>query len=328
MRLSIFSVLDHYPGRGRTVPELYRQVIAQCDLAEALGFDTFLIAEHHFHEYGAVPDPVVLLPVLAERTKRIRLGPAISVLPFRNPIEVAESYAMVDVLSDGRLVLGVGSGYLKHEFEGFGIDPAEKRDRFDEALAITTRLLQGERVTHAGRFHRLENIALNVTPIQQPHPPIYVAILRKEAAYHLGRKGQRIMSIPYASADAFEDVRWMIEEFRRGQTEAGVAPSPDDAIFAFHCHVAATDEAARQNAAEAFNLYVETRLYAKRQTYDDILNSGLGLFGSVATVTEKLVQLHEWGIDHVALLMDFGLMPADLVHRAMTLVAREVFPEV
>ena len=328
MRLSIFSVVDHYPQRQRSIAALYDQVIAQCVGAEALGFDSFLVAEHHFHEYGAVPDPVVLLPALALRTTRIRLGPAVAVLPFRNPIEVAESYAMVDLLSHGRLVLGVGSGYLKHEFDGFGIDPAEKRERFDEALAILTRLLSSERVSYDGRFHTLNQVALNVAPVQKPHPPIYVAILRKEAAYHVGRNGHRIMAIPYASADRFADVRWMVEEFRRGRADAGLATSPDDVIFAFHCHVAESDDAARDAASEAFDLYVATRLYARRQTYDDILESGLGLFGSVKTVAAKLAQLQQWDIRHVALLMDFGFMPPDRVHRSMDLVARKVAPRV
>jgi alkanesulfonate monooxygenase SsuD/methylene tetrahydromethanopterin reductase-like flavin-dependent oxidoreductase (luciferase family) len=317
MRLSIFSVVDHYPERERSVAELYDQLIAQC-----------AIAEHHFHQYGAVPDPAVLLPVLAMRTRRIRLGPAVAVLPFRHPVEVAESYAMIDVLSHGRLVLGVGFGYLQHEFAGFGINPAEKRARFDEALAIVTRLLQGERVTHAGRFHTLDDVALNIAPAQKPHPPIYLAILRKEAAYHVGRSGHRIMSIPYASTERFEDVEPMVDAFRRGRADAGLATLADDAIFAFHCHVADSDQAARAGAAEAFDRYVATRLYARRQTYDDILESGLGLFGSVDGVAAKLDRLRQWGIGHVALLMDFGLMPADAVSRSMTLMAREVAPRV
>jgi Luciferase-like monooxygenase len=85
------SVLDHHPGRGRTLAQLYDQVIGECEHADRLGYDSFLIAEHHFHEYGGVPNPAVLLPLMAARTERIRLGPAICVLPFRNPIEVAES---------------------------------------------------------------------------------------------------------------------------------------------------------------------------------------------------------------------------------------------
>ncbi len=324
MRLSIFSVVDHYPTRERSLARLYEQVTRQCELADRLGFACFFIAEHHFHEYGAVPDPAVLLPVLAMRTRRIRLGPAVAVLPFRDPVTIAESYAMVDLLAGGRLVLGVGSGYLQHEFEGFGIDPAEKRERFDESLMLVLRLLAGERVTHTGRFHKLNGVALNVLPLQPP--PVYVAILRREAAYHVGRKGQRIMSIPYATLDRLAEVEGVVQEFRRGRAEAGLEQGDDDAIFAFHTHVARTDAKARAEAAEAFDLYVATRLYAKSQIYDDILSSGLALFGSVETVAEKLLQLHAFGIRHVALLPDFGLMPQDLVQGSLSLVASEVLP--
>ena len=314
------------PTRERSQAALYQEVIEACLGAEDLGYEAFLIAEHHFHEYGAVPDPVVLLATLAAHTRRIRLGPAISALTFRDPIAVAESYALVDLLSGGRLLFGVGSGYLPHEFEGFGIDPAEKRARFDEALMLVERLMRGERVTHAGRFHRLNGVTLNLRPLQQPAPPPYVAILRQEAAYHVGRQGRRIMSIPYATLERFAEVEGLIREFRRGRAEAGLAPESDDAVFVFHCHVAASDEEARANAAAAFDLYVATRLYARRQTYDDILASGLALFGSVDTVAAGLARLQGWGIGHVALLMDFGLMPAALVQRSMRLAAREVIP--
>src|SRR5690242_19874009 len=152
MRLSFFTVQDHYPGRDRSIPELYATVIALAERADALGYDTFFSAEHHFHEYGVVPNPAVLLAAIAQRTKEVRLGSAIATLPFHNPVNIAEAYAMVDVLSGGRLVLGVGSGYLKHEFAGYGVDGAEKRERFDEGLAILRRLLSGERVTFQGKF--------------------------------------------------------------------------------------------------------------------------------------------------------------------------------
>src|SRR6478609_6894532 len=182
MRMSIFSVQDHYPTQARTVPELYKQILAQAELADQLGYDTFWVAEHHFHEYGAVPNPAIMLASIAQRTKRLRLGTAISILTFHNPLTVAESYAMVDVLSGGRLVYGVGSGYLPHEFAGYRIDPSEKRDRFDENLAIVRRLLAGERVTADGKFGKVDAVALNVVPVQR-EVPIYVAVLRREAAF-------------------------------------------------------------------------------------------------------------------------------------------------
>jgi alkanesulfonate monooxygenase SsuD/methylene tetrahydromethanopterin reductase-like flavin-dependent oxidoreductase (luciferase family) len=325
MKLSVFSVQDHYPTQPRTVQQLYGEVIAQAELADALGYDTFWVAEHHFHEYGVVPNPAVMLSSLAQRTKRLRLGTAISILTFHNPLTVAESYAMVDVLSGGRLVYGVGSGYLSHEFAGYRIDPAEKRDRFDENLALVRRLLSGERVTAQGKFSNVDAVALNVVPIQR-QVPIYVAVLRREAAFHIGKQGNNLMCVPYASLENFDQIEDLIAEYRRGKAEAGLAPSDDDAVVTLHTHVAESDEAARQNAETAFNLYVDTRLYARKSTYDDAMRNGLHLFGSVETVTEKLAALHRFGVRHVSTLQNFGLMPQHLVRASMELLVREVRP--
>ena len=327
MRLSIFSVQDHYPSSARTLPQLYEQVIAQAELADRLGYDTFFVAEHHFHEYGAVPNPAVMLSTLAQRTRRLRLGSAISILTFHHPLTVAESYAMVDVLSGGRLVLGVGSGYLKHEFEGYHIDGAEKRERFDENLAILKRALAGERITFKGKFNTLDAVQINVLPVQRP-VPIYVAILAKIGAYHVGRQGNAILCVPYASVDTFEEIGPMIAEFRKGRAEAGMPPSDDDGAYCFHTHVAESDEACRREAAEAFDLYVATRLYAKKQVYDDIQRSGLGLFGSVDTVVDKMVRLHDMGVRHVLRCRISALMAPELVHSSMRLMAEEVMPRV
>lgn len=324
MRFSIFSVQDHHPGLPRTVPELYAQVIRQAQLAEALGYDTYFSAEHHFHEYGAVPNPAVMLTAIAQTTKRIRLGSAVAILPFHHPLTVAENYAMVDVLSGGRLVLGVGSGYLRHEFAGYALDPAEKRERFDEALAIVKRALAGEPVSFSSARVTLDKVRINVLPLQKPMPPIYVAVLRREAVYHVGRQGHSIMCVPYASVDRLADVGEMAREFQNGAADGGVPPG--DSLWAFHTHVADSDDECRREAAEAFDLYVRTRLYAKQQTYDDILRSGLGLFGSVERVADKLGELHAMGVRHVLALSDFGAMPEALVHRSMRLFAHEVMP--
>lgn len=326
MRYSIFTVQDHYPGRARSLGRFYDEMMDQAVLAEELGYDGYFVAEHHFHEYGVFPNPAVALASAAQRTKRIRLGSAVAILPFRNPLAVAEDYAMLDQLSHGRVTLGVGSGYLAHEFAGFGIPPAEKRERFDEALEVLKKALSGERFSFAGKFHRIDGVALNVTPVQKPTPPIYVAVLRKEAAYFVGRQGHRLMSIPYASLDRFEEIATLIAEYKRGRTEAGLETAGEDMLVAFHTYVAESDDGARRDAAEAFDLYVETRLYAKRQTYDDIIRSGLALFGSVETVAEKLAALHKMGVRHVLLLQNFGLLGHDKVCRSMARFAREVMP--
>jgi alkanesulfonate monooxygenase SsuD/methylene tetrahydromethanopterin reductase-like flavin-dependent oxidoreductase (luciferase family) len=232
---------------------------------------------------------------------------------------------MVDVLSGGRLVLGVGSGYLKHEFEGYRIDGAEKRERFDEGLAILREALTGRRFSYQGKYTTVDNVQLNVVPLQQP-VPIYTAILKREGAYHVGKNRQNIICVPYASVDRLEEVAELVGDFRKGRAEAGLAPSADDSLWTFHTHVAESEAQCRREAEAAFNLYVETRLYAKRQTYDDILASGLGLFGSVEQVADKLVRLHDMGIRHVVTLQNFGLKTPDAVRRSMELMAREVLP--
>lgn len=328
MRFSIFSVQDHHPALHRTLGELYNQVIGEAQLAESLGYDTFFVAEHHFHECGSVPNPAVFLAALARETKRIRLGVAVANLTVHNPLTVAEDYAMVDMLSNGRLLMGVGSGYLRHEFEGHRVTPEEKRERFDENLQVFLAALRGERVTFQGKYNDLPGVEINVRPVQRPTPPIYVAIQRREAAYHVGRQGRNIFSLPYSCLSSFEDIAELVREYRAGYRESG-APGQGDVVMAFHCHVAETDAQAKRDSEEAFNLYLDTRLfYATRQTYDTVLSKGLGMFGSAQTVAAQLRALEDMGVSHVMLLQNFGALPSELVRASMTRVAQDVMPVV
>ena len=328
MRFSVFSVNDHHPGLPRTVPQLYEQVMKQCELGESLGYDTFFCAEHHFHEYGVVPDPAVMLSALAQRTRRIRLGTAIAILTFHDPRRIAETYSMLDMMSGGRFVFGVGSGYLSHEFVGYDAQPKEKRDRFNENLDIVRRLMAGETLSYQGQFSKSEKVALNVLPHGGRVPPIYVAVLAREAAYHVGRQANRIFTVPYASCKSFEDIGVMLAEYRRGRGEAGLPADDDDHVFTLHTYVARTDEEAREQCKAAYDLYVDTRLYAAKHVYEDIIANGICLFGSVETVAAKMCRLHEMGIRHVATMHNFGAMAQNLVERSMTLFAREVMPAV
>jgi alkanesulfonate monooxygenase SsuD/methylene tetrahydromethanopterin reductase-like flavin-dependent oxidoreductase (luciferase family) len=329
IRFSAFTVFDHYPTqRARGIGAYFDQVMDEIVLAEELGFHSYWVAEHHFHEYGIISNPALFLSAAAQRTSRIKLGPSVSILTFRNPLQVAEDYAILDQLSGGRLLMGVGSGYLKHEFEGFGIEPAEKRDRFDASLDILKRAWAGERIEDRHDWFRSDGGTLNVLPLQSPHPPIYIAVLRREAAYHVGKQGNRVMLIPYATTDEMSEIGDLIGEYRSGYNESGAALVDDDAPLGLHTYVAETDEQARADAAEAFDLYVATRLYAKSQTYDDILRSRLGLFGSVERVTDQIVELYGHGVRHILFLTNFGALEADKVHRSMRLLADEVLPRV
>ncbi|HEY8067751.1 MAG TPA: LLM class flavin-dependent oxidoreductase [Burkholderiales bacterium] len=328
MRYSIFSVNDHHPRLPRTVPQLYEQVMRQCELSETLGYDTFFCAEHHFHEYGVVPDPAVMLSALAQRTRRVRLGTAISILTFHDPRRIAESYSMLDMMSGGRLVFGAGSGYLAHEFAGYDVDPKEKRDRFNENLDLVRRLMAGETLSYRGRFSKSEKAMLNVLPHGGRVPPIYVAVLAREAAFHVGRQGNRVFTVPYASCRDFDDIGAMLAEYRRGRAEAGLPVDDDDHVFTLHTYVAKSDAEAKAQCKAAYDLYVDTRLYAKKHVYEDIIANGICLFGSVETVAGKMRRLHEMGVRHVATMHNFGALAPELVERSMGLFAREVMPAV
>jgi alkanesulfonate monooxygenase SsuD/methylene tetrahydromethanopterin reductase-like flavin-dependent oxidoreductase (luciferase family) len=273
-----------------------------------------------------VPDPAVMLSALAQRTRRIRLGTAISILTFHDPRRIAETYSMVDMMSGGRLVFGVGSGYLAHEFVGYDRDPKEKRDRFNENLEIVKRLMAGESFSYQGSFSKSDKVALNVLPHEGRVPPMYVAVLARDAAYHVGKQANRIFTVPYASCKDFADIGRMLQEYRKGRLEAGLQPDDDDHVFTLHTYVARSDDEAREQAKEAYDLYVDTRLYAKKHVYEDILANGICLFGSVETVADKVRRLHEMGIRHLATMHNFGALDPARVERSMTLFAREVMP--
>ena len=327
LKLSMFSVVDYYPDQGRTKGEFYEQVLDQVEYADDLGYDSFFVAEHHFTGYGVFPNPTIALAAAAARTSRIKLGAAVVVLPFRNPVQVAEDYAMLDQLSDGRMVMGVGSGYLAFEFDGFGVAGKTKRESFDEGLDIIRKLWSGEKITYDGEFTQIKDTGINVTPVTKGGPKVYVAALRMQSVYHVGKNGDNMMIVPYAMVDELEELAPAIAEYHKGYSDSGL-DDEGEIIAAFHTYISETDESAREEAQPAFDLYVETRDYAKSQVYADIIKSKVCVFGSVDTAVDRLVQMHDLGLTHVSLLMNFGGLDPELAKKSMHLMATQVAPRV
>lgn len=327
MRVGIFSVADHYPKElRRSATELYGELLDQAEAADALGFDSFWIAEHHFHEYGAIPRPPVWLAAAAERTRRIRLGSAVVVLPFDNPLRTAEDYAMVDMLSGGRLNLGVGSGYLTHEYAGFGLSLEEKRERFNEALEVVLRAWTGERFSYEGRFHHIENVQLNVRPVQSPRPPVWVATLRADAAPHIGAQGLPAMLIPYASAETLEEMKAGVALYKEAFVQAGGRPEDATVPFGLHCHCAEATAGARAEAREPMERYVRTRLYAVQRPFETLVEQNVVAFGDPDEIV-RVARLYEAaGFTHFLAIANFGGLPHTQVLRSMELMARHVLP--
>jgi alkanesulfonate monooxygenase SsuD/methylene tetrahydromethanopterin reductase-like flavin-dependent oxidoreductase (luciferase family) len=178
------------PARWR-VPwdRLYAQTLEQIVYAEQLGFDSVWISEHHFVDDGYCPSVLALAANIAARTSRVRIGTSVLLLPFHDPLRVAEDANTVDILSGGRLDLGIGLGYRVEEFEAFGFPRRQRPSRFEENLAILRRGLAGEPFSFHGRYHRIEkSIAINPPGLQQGGVPIWCAASSLPAAQRAARE--------------------------------------------------------------------------------------------------------------------------------------------
>lgn len=325
MKFSLFSVSDYYPDAQPDAGEFLNRQVELAQLAEELGYYAYFNAEHHFHEYGLVPDPAVLFGAVAASTRVLRFGPAVSLLTFRHPLITAEQWALVDQLSHGRLILGVGSGYLMHEFQGFGLSPAEKRRRFDETLEVMEKALTGQRFSHQGEYYQFRDVRLNITPYRGRRLPIAIAILAETGAYHVGKRGYDIMTIPYATVDKVDELKAIYANYRMGRAESG-RDGEGEIIAAVHTHTcdrpAVKDEVGRRHLEK----YVFSRLYARHASYEECLARGVVAMGNPDEVTAALQRIIDTGVDHLMLIFNFGAMPWDEVQRSMAVTMSEVIP--
>jgi alkanesulfonate monooxygenase SsuD/methylene tetrahydromethanopterin reductase-like flavin-dependent oxidoreductase (luciferase family) len=151
-------------------PRLYEETLAFVEAAEHLGFDDVWLSEHHFVDDGYCPSLLTVSGALAARTRRMRIGTKVLLLPFHDPVRLAEDVAVADVLSDGRFDLGVGAGYRFEEFEGFALSRSERGARMDEGLVVLRQALTGEPFEHRGTFFRYGRVQIVPPPVQQPVP--------------------------------------------------------------------------------------------------------------------------------------------------------------
>jgi alkanesulfonate monooxygenase SsuD/methylene tetrahydromethanopterin reductase-like flavin-dependent oxidoreductase (luciferase family) len=167
----LYAFRNPAPWR-KPFPAVHDQVLEQIAYAEALGFDAIWLTEHHFSPDGYSPSVLPLAAAVAARTRRVHIGTCVLLLPFYHPLRLAEDVAVADILSDGRLVLGIGSGYRAAEFAGYGVDRAARGTLMDEGMEILLRALRGENVTYRGRHWQIEGATLAPRPVQEPHPPV------------------------------------------------------------------------------------------------------------------------------------------------------------
>jgi alkanesulfonate monooxygenase SsuD/methylene tetrahydromethanopterin reductase-like flavin-dependent oxidoreductase (luciferase family) len=298
---------EPYPHR-----DVHARVTREIVRADELGFDYAWVAEHHFsNEYGIMPDVFVYAGYLAALTKRIKIGTAVVTLPLANPLRVAENAAFVDILSNGRFALGLGSGYRKYEFDGFGADFDGRRDVQEEALPLLMDIFLNKRVDHRGKHFNFKvdgQYELFPHSLQQPHPPIFLAGATERSIAVAGRMGFGLMLSTWTP---FEELARQTAAYRRHLEETPqrlrANPARGNIDIARWTYIAETDAKARSESEAGIMRHLKhfasghTSGYlgtvsqggATRERNYDTLSRDIILHGSPATVIEKIERLRD-----------------------------------
>jgi len=350
VRFGTYFFLQAPPGR--TDAEIIREEVNQMVLSEDLGFDSVWLTEHHYADYGLSSAPTALLATVAARTQRVRLGTAVYVIPFHHPLRLAEETATLDILSGGRLIVGLGRGNRPMEFYGHGVPQQESRERMEEGVQVLLQAWTQDRVDHAGVHWQIHDVSVYPKPLQRPHPPLAFAVTSPETIAWTARHGYGMLSsglgTPLAQTVRNRDA--YVQGLREsGSTQPEIQDLLGRWVVTKHVYVAATDAEAQAEAhapemwyRDAFirslsaeNLHgLHASVYEganamlsrlRTQTWDDLLQSAL-VIGSPETVAGKVADLERVGVGEMVCWMNFGGLAPEKVRRSMRLFADEVMP--
>ncbi len=348
IRFGYFTLSDNSPGysdRRKNANALLEEIVEQAIAADKLGYASAWLPEHHFGVFGVLPTPAQALTYVAAKTERIRLAPATVLLPCTQPLRTAEEYALLDLLSHGRAIFSAGRGYDEREYKAFGIPFDESRTRFDEELLLIRKAWTEENFTWQGEHHSIpEPITVLPRPIQQPHPPIYVACFSEPTMRMAAENGFNIIFAPFAAAMVYGSLAQAVSRFKELSAEAG-HPNARAMCSYFTC-IADTPEEKRE-AQERLLYYLTNFLPAvpqDRETapphiryFADIADrirnmkaEDLGersiVTGTVDEVIHQFEQVEAAGIEEVICYFNFGSLDHGETLHQMERVASEVMP--
>jgi alkanesulfonate monooxygenase SsuD/methylene tetrahydromethanopterin reductase-like flavin-dependent oxidoreductase (luciferase family) len=331
MRFGLFgSATARHGGPDVDSGQGYRQFVEYNIEAEALGYHSTFLVEHHFTGFGQVSASLSLLTWVAAKTKTLRLGTAVLVLPWHNPVLLAEQAATIDLLSGGRLDFGVGKGYRHNEFAGFCVPIEEADARFNEALEVVMKSWTSkQRFSHHGKYWHFEDIIVEPPTAQKPHPPMWMAAGNSDSIRQVAERGYNLLLDQFAS---FETVAERIGVFKTAVQARGRAYDPMDVGVARAFYVA--KDQADKNAALERRLEAQRRLAAVSNAPDGTKSKSSimafsdtreaseesALYGTPEEIARKLERLQQLGVGYV--LLNGGGPAQDSLRR----FAREVIP--
>lgn len=329
MDIGIFQLLPR--GRAATDREVVEQALWEVDFAERHGFESVWLAEHHFSGFGSIGTPSVYAAGIAQRTRRIRIGYGVAVVPLHHPLRLAEEISWVDHLSEGRVVVGVGPGFSAFEFGGFGVPVNERHERFLKGFDVVRRALAEPEILFEGN-----RLRIRPRPYTQPHPPFYWASTSDESMQKAGAEGMPLLF-------GGEPVAQLAKHLKRYRGIRAAAGASDEAInreigemyVLRRICVRDTDAEALREVQEPLRWYREMaeRVHERGEAIETLptldADSGSEIsegdcFGSIATVRRHLEELCALGLRKVIGWFHFGNMPHASVRRSMEIVAGEL----
>jgi alkanesulfonate monooxygenase SsuD/methylene tetrahydromethanopterin reductase-like flavin-dependent oxidoreductase (luciferase family) len=306
--------LDFVLRSGGTPEAAFKESMELVDLAESSGLDTVWLGEMHFNPNRSVLSaPIVVASAIAARTKRLRVGMAVQVLPLIHPLRIAEEAATVDQISEGRFEFGVGRSGNVRAYDTMGIDYEESRERFQEALDIIMKAWSGETFSYQGKYNHITNATLSPLPYQKPHPKVRIASTTEDIFSRVGRLGFPIF-LSMRGMDV-EDLETNLKDYHQAWQQAKHPGESGDISVRLPMYVAPTDDEAVEEPKESIEAYfmrmrrifeegwgrAGTEYWERRQrrierleklTYEEILDTKV-IFGSPKRVIDRLTQYKE-----------------------------------
>jgi alkanesulfonate monooxygenase SsuD/methylene tetrahydromethanopterin reductase-like flavin-dependent oxidoreductase (luciferase family) len=327
-----FGVLQFFswPERRVDLATVYARALERIEIMDRTGYDAVWLAEHHFSSFSVCPSVHMVGVLAAARTRRLRIGTAVSLAPFYHPLRLAEEIGLLDLLSGGRVNWGAGRGFARVEFTAFGVPPEESASRFRETVEIVLRAWTDERLHFAGQHFRFEGVEVLPKPIQQPHPPVWVAASSEGAINWAAGRGFSILMDPHSSGSEIGRKRRFYAEklAAAGYSETG-RDIPVARLIALADNANKAAAVARSGAEWILNSYLGEQHRPVMQNsftpvgvdpiqryLDEVI-----LHGTPDKVGDEILQLRdEIGLDY--------LLCAPLSHQSFTLLTEKVLPRI
>ena len=346
MEFGYFTLSDnHYENNTRSPNQFVSDITDEALFADTLGMHSAWIGEHHFNSLGVLSCPDLVLAYIAARTKHIRLAPAVTVLPLHHPIRVAEQWATLDLLSNGRVDFAAGRGYDKREYLPFGISFEDNQGIFEEGLELVRDLWAAEdRITHKGKHYSFEDVRITPKPVQKPIPT-YVASFSKLSIELAARLGCNLIVAPFAAAMSFGGLKQVVDLYNETCVKHG--QKPGRVMCSYFTHFADNPQQERaqrerqvryykecvipafpsdpKTAPPSYRYFIEMVERLQKVKPEDLTENSV-LLGSAQQMTDTLKKAEAAGISEVILYVNVGLKPHTQVKEEMERFMREVAP--